>query len=481
MTDKTDEIGKGPHRPGEAPRRPYATIDLKATEIGRAERSQPLPSGTGKPEAASGGDLPPPAARIGRATATWLAFASGMAAAGAWALRTVRSNTFLSHMTAGVAGAVLILAMTSVLGLFTVREGNDRIVADANRRLAAVEKSLLQRPALPEEVQAKLVANDARLAKLQEQVQAAQAKLAADAKALDARVPPPGVMERIAKLETDLAALPADGKATGLPDLEKLASEASEAKSASARVERDLATVKDETASVRRGLDALKGYVADLLKDTAKAGDVASILTKLSAMERDVQAVLNTEGKRAAGTQQVLLTLEITNLKRALDRGDSYARELDAVRKTAGENVDLAALDRYSLTGVPPLGALTQEFRRVSNAALDAEGERADASVLDRLMAGARSIVRLRKAHHDADDTSVNATLGRMESALKDGNVGETLAQGKRLPPKAALAAEGWLRRLEARYAADRALADMEAALKASLASQRLSAPEPKR
>jgi hypothetical protein len=96
-------------------------------------------------------------------------------------------------------------------------------------------------------------------------------------------------------------------------------------------------------------------------------------------------------------------------------------------------------------------------------------------------MAGARSIVRLRKAHHDADDTSAEATLGRMESALKDGRVGEVLAQGKRLPPKAALAAEDWLRKLEGRSAADRAVADLESALKASLAAQRPPAPEAKR
>ena len=57
-----------------------------------------------------------------------------------------------------------------------------------------------------------------------------------------------------------------------------------------------------------------------------------------------------------------------------------------------------------------------------------------------------------------------------MEAALKDGNIGETLAQGKRLPPKAAAAASGWLGRLEARYAADTAVAEVEAALKSSLA-----------
>ncbi|HEY7549700.1 MAG TPA: hypothetical protein VH913_09305, partial [Hyphomicrobiaceae bacterium] len=124
---------------------------------------------------------------------------------------------------------------------------------------------------------------------------------------------------------------------------------------------------------------------------------------------------------------------------------------------------------------------LAQEFRRVANAAIDAENERAESSVLDRLMAGARSVVRLRKANYDADDTSVEATLARMDAALKDGHLGEVLAQSKRLPPKAALAAEGWLHKLEARTAADRAVADLEAALKASLSPPGQPGPETKR
>jgi hypothetical protein len=208
------------------------------------------------------------------------------------------------------------------------------------------------------------------------------------------------------------------------------------------------------------------------------------VLAKLAAFEQGLQGVLKTEGERVTGTQQMLLTLELANLKRALDRGDGYARELEAVRKVGAGGVDLAALDRHSHSGLPTLGVLADEFKRVAHKAADAESERADASVLDRLVAGARSVVRLRKARYDADDTSVEAVLARMEAALRDGHIGEVLAEGRRLPPKAALAAEDWLRKLEARHAADRVIADMEATLKAALArpeSKPETTPELKR
>jgi hypothetical protein len=283
--------------------------------------------------------------------------------------------------------------------------------------------------------------------------------------ALKERSAVPDLTGRIAKLEAALSSRP-EG-------------DAGEARTAAARVESELAALRSEAHGLRQGLEALKGATDERLKETAKAADLAPVLAKLGAYQRDLDTVLKTEGERTASSRQVLLTLELANLKRALDRGDGYASELDAVRRAATAEIDLAPLDRSSRTGVPTLSALIQEFRRVANAATDAESEKPDASVLDRLLAGAKSVVRLRKASHAADDTSVEATLGRMESALKDGRIDEVLARGRRLPPKAALAADDWLKRLEARTAADRAVAAIEAGLKASLAP--LRGTEPKR
>jgi hypothetical protein len=468
MTDKMDETGKGPPRPGEAPKRPYATIDVRGSEIGGGRGHAREPDAAAWPQ---------------RLSEAWTMLAGWLAMVRRGLRSLARNDAFLSHAGAGIAGAALALAVGWVLSLLAPSQGTESLSSNLAARLAAVERTLAQQPALPEGTAAKLAATDQRLAKLEERMQAALAKVAADTQALEARTAAPDLKERLARLESALAATAADDKSAGvrLADVEKLVGEASEAKAASARSERELAALKSDGARLRQMVEALKGSVDDRIKEAAKAGDLATVLARLAGFERDLGTVLKTEGERVANGQQVLLALELANLKRALDRGDSYARELDAVRVAAADSVDLAALDRSSRTGVPTLGTLTQEFRSVANAAVDAENERADASVLDRLMAGARSIVRLRKASHEPDDVSVEATLGRMQSALKDGRIGEVLAQGKRLPPKAALAAEDWLRKLDARYAADRAIADIEAALKASLAAQRAGAPEAKR
>jgi hypothetical protein len=364
-----------------------------------------------------------------------------------------------------------------------------------SKRLAVLEEAARQRTGPGGEVTAKLAQTDARLKGLEDQTRAiaalsdTQAKLAASIKAVETRANAPEYASRLAKMETSLAALAAGDRSTQaaaladkLTELEKLVGDAVEVnKTGAARSDRDLAVIRTDTTRIGQRLDTLRSEVEERFKGTAKSADLASMTAKLAAFEQDLKGFLKGEGERTTNATRVLLTLEIANLKRAMDRGGRYAAELDAVRKVAGTTLDLKPLERYSLEGAPTLPALAKDFRRVANAATDVEAEPADASVLDRLMSGARSIVRVRKAGHGTDDMSTEAVIGRMEAALKDGQLGEVLEQGRKLPPKAALAAEDWLKKVEARYAVDRSVADIETALKSSLGAGQAPATEPKR
>ena len=484
MTDNKDETGKGPPKPGDPPRRPHATLDLQATEIGGKDKGGPA----GAKPSPGASALPPPGSTTGRS-----GFGKRLRV---WSRSAARSNTFLSHIAAGVAGALLTLAAASLLGVLPGT--SDRSASsDADSRIAALEQAIRDRAAGPGgDVTAKLTATDSRLKGLEDQTRSlaalneAHSKLATALKALEARTTSPEFSNRIAKLETSLAALSAGDKSgtqsTALADkltqLEKLITDATEAtKSGKDRTDRDLATLKTESSRVGQRLDAIKGDIDERLKTAARSTDLTAMSAKLTAFEHDLQGFLRGEGERTSNATRVLLTLEIANLKRTMDRGDRYRAELDAVRKVAGTTLDLTPLERYSLEGAPALPALTKDFKRVANAAIDAEADPADASVLDRLMSGARSIVRVRKTGHSADDASTEAVVGRMEASLREGRLGEVLEQGKKLPPKTALAAEDWLKKVEARTTLDRSIADIEAALKSSLSARVTPATEPKR
>jgi hypothetical protein len=239
------------------------------------------------------------------------------------------------------------------------------------------------------------------------------------------------------------------------------------------RLEQAIRAAQEEAGSTKSALDGLRNDVLAQLKTVARPQDVSTAIaplgTKIATLEQGLAGVVKSEQDRKTNAERIVLSLELANLRRALDRGGSYAAELAEVKKVAGSAVDLSVLDRYREQGVPTIVELSREFRGVANAALDAESEQPDASVVDRLLSGAKSIVRVRKTSASTDDKSAEGVLARMESALKQGKLTDVVAESKALPPKAQTSAQPWLAKIDARAAVDRAIARIEDELKVSL------------
>ena len=273
------------------------------------------------------------------------------------------------------------------------------------------------------------------------------------------------------------------------------ANETSEAaKSGTQRIDRDLAALKTESGQLTARFDALKAdadraganlkTTGDELKKLrteldvrlatfAKPEDISGAVTplagKLAGLQQDVQDVVKSEADRKATAERIVLSLELANLKRAIDRGSSFANELADTRKLSGGSVDLTPLAGYAGRGVPTLAELQKDFKTTAFKMIDADDAPGDASVINRLLAGAKSVVRVRKVSQIAGDTSVEAVAARMETALNADRLGDVLAEAKTLPPRVQDAARDFLAKVEARYAVDGALSTVEAQLKASL------------
>jgi hypothetical protein len=257
-------------------------------------------------------------------------------------------------------------------------------------------------------------------------------------------------------------------------DTSRLAQNVESLNAAGSRLDQTLRSAREDTAGLVAALDALKRNIAAELDNVVRPPDVstaiAPIASKVAALDENLQGVVKSEDDRKAHAERIVLALELGNLKRALDRGGAYAAELAELNKLAGGKVDLAALERSKDEGVPTAAELTREFRAVAHAVIDAEADPVGGSVVDRLLHGAKSIVRVRRTDHGADDNSAEAVIGRMEKALRDDKYADVLAEAQRLSPKARAAAAPWLGKLEARAAVDRAIAGIENHLKASLA-----------
>ena len=338
-----------------------------------------------------------------------------------------------------------------------------------------------------------------RLARMEERLSALAAAALADPKGAGPIPQLAQITGRIADLETALTnRLAAARRDMGTEIENKLAStaEAAEAaRSGTQRIDREVTTLKSDVTRTTQRVDQLKGdsdrlseiarsaqdeiatlkaALDTLRRETAKPADVSAAVApaaaRLAKLEGSVSEVLKAEADRQSNAERIVLSLELGNLKRAIDRGGAFTAELAEVRKVAGNRLDLTVLQRYQDDGLPTIADLARQFRPLTSAIIDADAEQADASVVDRLMSGARTIVRVRKLTPDADDTSVEATVARMESALNDGRLADVMRHAKTLPAKSVTGpTRAWLDKVAARQSVEEAIVNIDRQLKSSL------------
>lgn len=432
-----------------------------------------------------------------------------------WALPQLGVNGTTSRLadnTAAIAQRLQVLEKAS---------GAKDDIAAIRDRLAAIEKSSERIPAVVES-QSRLVAEtkaalaaaagDTGMPEQLARIAAVEERLKALTEA-GANDPNAGRLEQIAALTGKVSDLET-ALATQLTALRKgvsedvearvasVAASAEAAKSGTQRVDKDVAGVKTEAVVLTERItgltadnDRLKADVKIAQDETsalrlalqtvqasaAKPNDIAAAIKpvgeKISALEQTVQTLLAAEGDRRSNSERVVLSLELQNLKRALDGGAGYAPELAAVAKASGGRFDLASLEKFKDDGVPPPANLAKGFREVANAAIDADVEPAEGGVVDRLIAGAKSVVRVRKSDHAPDDKTTEAIVGRMEAAMKDGRLEDALAESQQLNPKALAAAKPFLDGVAARVSVDRAVSTIEDQLKSSLSTAPAASP----
>jgi len=472
-----DDPGSSPSRPADpGVKRPYATIDVTAREVARELAGEAAGGGATAENVSPAGGASPASRDMARRF-------TGVLRGGAKVLELVRrgaSRGLLTHLAAGAGGALLVLIVAEALRSHPT-PGPE--IGEWARRVGALEVAVRQQAQRqPQEEGASGKVED--LARAVALLSEGQANLSREIAAVAGKPArpvdvPPELGQRLAKLEEGLAAIanappqppPATALATRLAELEKSTHETSDAlTSALARFDAALSASHSDERRLAQGLSSLREESTEQWKGAARAADVSPLSAKVAAMELELKAILGNEAGRTADTSRLILGLELAELRRAVDRGEDASAELVRLQQSAGATLNLSALAGAMREGVPSIQELTRSFRAAANAMIDAEHEPADATLVERLLSGARSIVRIRRIGHAAADDSVEAVTERMEAALQQGRLGEALAYAKSLPPRAELAGEHWIRKARARAAVDQAIADAEAALRTSLA-----------
>jgi hypothetical protein len=192
----------------------------------------------------------------------------------------------------------------------------------------------------------------------------------------------------------------------------------------------------------------------------AIASQIAPVTERLAGIER-------TQSERASDARTATITIALTNLKRAVTEGKPFATELTAIESLSSEKLPVSQLAPYKDTGVPSLSQLQREFAdTVRNVIVKHYHGKAE-SFMDEMLSRARGAIQV-KPIGGAGDT-VEALLGRIEKALKAGDLKNALTESASLEGPAKEELQTWLEHAQARAAADEAVRKTDQDLLASL------------
>jgi hypothetical protein len=317
MGDSKDETGKGASRP-------YARLDLKATEV------------DGKPSASG--------------KATRFSVPNPFAAAQAFLRDQRRTVPLLTHLAAGLLGGAL--AALALLAFSGPREGEGalaREVAPLTGRVAELERTVARQATAPD-----WRGRVDGLARATGALEAASSKHAGDLKSLQERLanPAAGTAElaaRLAKLESAIAALSVSGSGeaneAARAGLERFAREVANAKAEASRVANRFDGLEQQLRTAQGAGERLKGELERGLKGTASSEDLSSLRERLAALDKEFQELLKTE---APGATLVGCKIHRTC---AQERADGRRRQPRSDHRPHGDGAEGEPVGRRTRTG----------------------------------------------------------------------------------------------------------------------------------
>jgi hypothetical protein len=239
---------------------------------------------------------------------------------------------------------------------------------------------------------------------------------------------------------------------------------------------RDAQGVSDKVRSLSESLRAAEQKFANVpSKDTIQAhivNELAPFSKRLATIEREMEAIQRAENVRQAVARAAALTLSIDALKRAVSEGRPFATEMAAVENLSGSKLPVFEIAPYKDSGVATVSQLQHDFAVASRNALQSRYRNDSGSVMGSIISRAKAAIQIRPA--DGSGDTLEAILGRMDTALKGGNLGEAVKEGSALQGSAKQELEPWLRHAQERIVADEAIKktdeDLLASLKATVA-----------
>lgn len=224
--------------------------------------------------------------------------------------------------------------------------------------------------------------------------------------------------------------------------------------------------IERRVADMASAQSALPGIEARLEELTARveAGPkeerIAALETNLNATSRQFEAVASLGPAVTA-----------SSLSSALDAGEPFSAELEALRGLGLDDAALAGLAPHAEGGLPTLAELQSSFQ-AAVADIDITTPiPAGTRTVDRFLQSARSLVEVRPANPTAGGDP-GAVLARMRGAVDAGDLRLALAEWNALPEAARARLAEWASGAQARLAAEELAARLRSEALARLKPQ---------
>jgi hypothetical protein len=443
---------------GGAGKRPAPTIEGTATEVSM----DPAPEITPEPDA---GDEEPRGAGIEAETANPETVPSSP--------RFTALKSFMTHLAAGLIGGIVGVAALA-LAWSNLSGGSESAPLPA---IAGLEERIAKLEAAPppESDGDKIAELESRIAALEVNTKETPAELME-------------LQNRVVQLESTLKAMAETASEGG--SVVSAAATAQQIAEAEHRLNEKLAAASAEG-------EKLSGTVADLQSEIAAlnsklgalaeaelggAADAGPELNALSERLAKVEAVLpeliGAIGKEAADAKSAAAAIAFANLRAALSDGRPYAAELDTLGALVPGMGDLGVLPAYAEKGIPTLPELTRSFAAARDEALTAAAPPPSDSFFTNLLASAQSLVTIKRIDEQPSGDGPSVPLARAKVALDQGDLALAIKEVETLDGAPREAFSAWLAAAHARLGADEIMTRLEGLLLVTMSGEATQQPQ---
>jgi hypothetical protein len=370
---------------------------------------------------------------------------------------------FFTHLAAGLLGGLIgVVALALFWNKLPLKNAAAPDLTPIESRLSKLESA-----PPPEGDAAGLGALDARIKTLEDR---------------KVETPPDlsDLTSRVTRLEGSMNALAETAKEGGsVPDAAALDAKIGDLEQRlQGKIDSALAAQQGESTTdlkdLHKEVEALKAKLG-ALAEAHLAGDTSDLAPQLTTLDQRIAKLeaalpeLSTAIDRSsASAKSGAAAIAFANLRNAVTAGRPYAAELAALKSLVPDPGDLGALPSHAETGIPTVAALAATLTTLAESSA-APAAPAGTSILDSMMASAKSAISIRRVGSDATGNEPAAVLARADAALKQGDLATAIKEVESLPAPTRDACAGWLADAQARASANDTLSKLESTVLASL------------